>query len=126
MDLVYGRTAISHLELVWEEPVVGDYFRELGAVARVILRDQRGVGLSDRTVGTATLEDRVLRTVVFAGIADSTKLASCLGDHAWRELLGSFLAVSKAEVVRFRGRIVKTTGDGFLAPSMDRRERFAP
>ncbi len=59
VDLVYGRTAISHLELVWEEPSVAEYFRELATVARVILWDKRGVGLSDRVVGTPTLEDRM-------------------------------------------------------------------
>ncbi len=59
VDLVYGRTAISHLELVWEEPSVAEYFRELATVARVILWDKRGVGLSDRAVGTPTLEDRM-------------------------------------------------------------------
>ena len=323
VDLVYGRTAISHLELVWEEPAVANYFRELGTVARVILWDKRGVGLSDRTVGTPTLEDRmddvravmdaaksrravifgasdtaamallfaatypertlglmliepivrgawapdypfaptreeveesiqrsdedwgtppyidrmlalyapsrvadpdfkrwygrvirfgsspsasaslarmnleidvraalpavhvptlvmkcpgdlvvreansdyvaahvagaelvsipgrdhffwanpeswtaslraqkkfvtslpsslpdedrVLKSVVFADLVDSTRLASRLGDHGWRELLGSFFAASRAEATRFRGEVVKTTGDGFLA-----------
>ena len=59
VDLVYGRTAISQLELVWEEPSVAGYFRDLAKVARVILWDKRGVGLSDRAVGTPTLEDRM-------------------------------------------------------------------
>ena len=59
VDLVYGRTAISHLELVWEQPEVASYFRELGEASRVILWDKRGVGLSDRAVGTPTLEDRM-------------------------------------------------------------------
>ena len=59
VDLVYGRTAISHLELVWEEPSVAGYFAELAKVARVIVWDKRGVGLSDRMVGTPTLEDRM-------------------------------------------------------------------
>jgi class 3 adenylate cyclase/pimeloyl-ACP methyl ester carboxylesterase len=59
VDLVYGRTAISQLELVWEEPTAAEYFRELGTVARVILWDKRGVGLSDRAVGTPTFEDRM-------------------------------------------------------------------
>ena len=59
VDLVYGRTAISHLELIWEEPSVAGFFRELATAARVILWDKRGVGLSDRAVGTPTLEDRM-------------------------------------------------------------------
>jgi class 3 adenylate cyclase/pimeloyl-ACP methyl ester carboxylesterase len=73
VDLLYGRTAISQLELVWEEPGVAAYFRELGTAARVILWDKRGVGLSDRAVGTPTLEDRMddLRAVMDA--ADSRR-----------------------------------------------------
>lgn len=59
VDLVFGRTAISHLELIWEEPSAARFFRELGTMARVILWDKRGVGLSDRTVGTPTFEDRM-------------------------------------------------------------------
>ncbi len=59
VDIVYGRTAISHLELVWDEPSVASYFRELATVARIILWDKRGVGLSDRAIGTPTLEDRM-------------------------------------------------------------------
>ncbi len=68
VDLVYGRTAISQLELVWEEPSVADYFRQLATAARVILWDKRGVGLSDRDVGTPTFEDRMddLRAVMDA------------------------------------------------------------
>lgn len=59
VDLVYGRTSISQLELVWEEPEVARFFAELGTFARVILWDKRGVGLSDRAVGAPTLEDRM-------------------------------------------------------------------
>ena len=58
-DLVYGRSSISQLELVWDEPDVARFFAELGSFARVILWDKRGVGLSDRVVGTPTLEDRM-------------------------------------------------------------------
>ncbi len=60
-------------------------------------------------------EDRVLKTVVFTDIVDSTKLASRLGDRGWKDLLDSFLNASRTEVVRFRGQLIKTTGDGFLA-----------
>ena len=59
VDVVYGRTAISHLELVWEEPSITEYFGELAKACRIILWDKRGVGLSDRAVGTPTLEDRM-------------------------------------------------------------------
>jgi class 3 adenylate cyclase len=59
--------------------------------------------------------DRVLATVLFTDIVDSTKLASELGDSRWRELLEEHQALVRRHLERFGGREVKTTGDGFLA-----------
>jgi pimeloyl-ACP methyl ester carboxylesterase len=59
--------------------------------------------------------DRVLATVLFADIVGSTQRASELGDSRWRELLGSYYAVADREIDRFRGRKVKSLGDGILA-----------
>jgi class 3 adenylate cyclase/pimeloyl-ACP methyl ester carboxylesterase len=59
--------------------------------------------------------DRVLATVLFTDIVGSTEHAARLGDRRWRDLLATHDAVGRAEVLRFRGRLVKTTGDGVLA-----------
>ena len=59
--------------------------------------------------------DRVLATVLFTDIVGSTEKAAELGDRRWRELLLDYYAMIRHELVRFRGREVKTTGDGFLA-----------
>jgi pimeloyl-ACP methyl ester carboxylesterase len=59
--------------------------------------------------------DRMLATVLFTDIVDSTKKAIELGDRRWRELLGRHNALVRRELLRFRGREVETTGDGFLA-----------
>jgi class 3 adenylate cyclase len=59
--------------------------------------------------------DRVLATVVYTDIVGSTEHAARLGDRRWRDLLATHDAVVRAEVLRFRGRLVKTTGDGVLA-----------
>jgi class 3 adenylate cyclase len=59
--------------------------------------------------------DRVLATVLFTDIVDSTKRASELGDAAWRELLERHDALVRSQLARFGGREVKQTGDGFLA-----------
>jgi class 3 adenylate cyclase len=59
--------------------------------------------------------DRVLATVLFTDIADSTGRAAALGDYAWRRLLERHDALVRAQLERFRGREVKQTGDGFLA-----------
>ncbi|GAF78085.1 unnamed protein product, partial [marine sediment metagenome] len=59
--------------------------------------------------------DRVLATVLFTDIVGSTERAAELGDRRWRDLLDSYYALARRELGRFRGREVKTTGDGFLA-----------
>lgn len=59
--------------------------------------------------------DRVLATVMFTDIVDSTKRAVDLGDRDWRRLLDRHNDVVRQEIERFRGRAVKNLGDGFLA-----------
>jgi class 3 adenylate cyclase len=59
--------------------------------------------------------DRVLTTVLFTDIVSSTELAHTLGDRRWRDLLERHWDVARRELRRFRGREVKTTGDGVLA-----------
>jgi class 3 adenylate cyclase len=59
--------------------------------------------------------ERVLATVMFADIADSTRLASELGDRRWRETLESLTSAVAGELHRHRGHTIKTMGDGFLA-----------
>jgi class 3 adenylate cyclase/dihydrofolate reductase len=59
--------------------------------------------------------DRVLATVLFTDIVGSTAQAAALGDQQWRRLLDRHDEISRAEVERFRGRFVKSTGDGILA-----------
>jgi len=59
--------------------------------------------------------DRVLVTVLFTDIVSSTEHAAKLGDHAWHNLLSRHNEIVRAELTRFLGREVNTTGDGFLA-----------
>jgi class 3 adenylate cyclase len=58
---------------------------------------------------------RVLATVLFTDIVDSTKHAGDLGDRRWRELLEEHQELVRDRLRRFEGREIKTTGDGFLA-----------
>jgi class 3 adenylate cyclase len=60
-------------------------------------------------------DDRVLATVLFTDIVDSTRRAAEMGDRDWRALLDAHDAVVRTQLVRFRGREVNTSGDGFLA-----------
>jgi pimeloyl-ACP methyl ester carboxylesterase/class 3 adenylate cyclase len=59
--------------------------------------------------------DRVLATVMFTDIVDSTRRAAAAGDRQWREVLERHDELTRRQLDRFRGREVKTLGDGFLA-----------
>jgi len=60
-------------------------------------------------------EDRVLATVLFTDIVDSTRRAAEIGDRDWHALLDAHDAVVRSQLARFRGREVNRSGDGFLA-----------
>ena len=59
--------------------------------------------------------ERVLATVLFTDIVDSTRIAGDMGDARWRKLLTEHQDRVREQLARFEGREVKTTGDGFLA-----------
>ncbi len=59
--------------------------------------------------------ERILATVMFSDIVDSTSRAAELGDRRWRDLLDLIDRSIGLELARFRGRTVKSMGDGFLA-----------
>lgn len=58
---------------------------------------------------------RVLSTVLFTDIVDSTRLAAELGDRRWRELLDDCSRGWRRELERQGGNVIKSTGDGLLA-----------
>jgi pimeloyl-ACP methyl ester carboxylesterase len=62
-----------------------------------------------------TEPDRMLATVLFTDIVESTMKAIELGDRRWRDVLERHNNLVRRELLRFRGREVDTTGDGFLA-----------
>jgi pimeloyl-ACP methyl ester carboxylesterase len=60
-------------------------------------------------------DDRVLATVLFTDIVDSTRTAAEIGDRDWHALLDAHDAVVRSQLARFRGREVSTAGDSFFA-----------
>jgi class 3 adenylate cyclase/pimeloyl-ACP methyl ester carboxylesterase len=60
-------------------------------------------------------DDRVLASVLFTDIVDSTRHAAEMGDRDWHALLDAHDAIVRSQLARFRGREVNTSGDGFLA-----------
>jgi len=59
--------------------------------------------------------ERILASILFTDIVDSTAQAERMGDRAWKALLAAHNDIVAREVDRFRGRPIKTTGDGVLA-----------
>ena len=83
---------------------VGDTDRLLDEVEEFLTGSRRTVEI-----------DRVLATVMFTDIVDSTQRASSMGDRAWRDLLDAQNDILRRQLARFRGREIKTLGDGMLA-----------
>ncbi len=67
-----------------------------------------------RDHGAAELE-RVLTTVLFTDIVDSTRSAAAMGDQRWRRMLDDHDQLAQQVIGRHRGNLVKSTGDGILA-----------
>jgi class 3 adenylate cyclase len=59
--------------------------------------------------------DRILATVLFTDIVESTQVATETGDHLWHDILDRHDSETRRIVTKFGGRIVKHTGDGILA-----------
>lgn len=65
--------------------------------------------------GSADELERVLATVLFTDIVDSTRSAAELGDQAWRRLLDDHDQIARQNIGKHRGTLIKSTGDGILA-----------
>ena len=96
----------KYVELPGEDhvPIAGDMDRMLDEIEEFLTG-----------VRPVPERDRVLATVMFTDIVGSTERAVALGDHAWRALLDNHDQLVRDRINRFRGRCVKTTGDGVLA-----------
>ncbi len=61
------------------------------------------------------VDDRVLATVLFVDVANSTQALSELGDSAWKTRLEGYYRIVRNELARYRGRETNTAGDGIMA-----------
>jgi class 3 adenylate cyclase len=73
--------------------------------------------IAEFLTGTRPVADveRVLATVLFTDIVNSTATAASLGDRKWKSMLDSHDRSVREQLQRFRGREIHTTGDGFMA-----------
>jgi class 3 adenylate cyclase len=58
---------------------------------------------------------RILASVLFTDIVDSTARAAALGDSVWAQVLDRHDAIARSAIASYGGRFVKETGDGVLA-----------
>jgi pimeloyl-ACP methyl ester carboxylesterase len=72
-DLLVIGGFISHVEQMWEEPDLVSFLEQLSRVARIIVYDKRGLGLSDRVGATPSLEQHVGDALAIARAAGSTR-----------------------------------------------------
>jgi class 3 adenylate cyclase len=81
------------------------------------IHEQVGDAIEEFLTGSvhASESRRVLATVLFTDIVGSTALAERLGDRRWRDLLDAHHSTVRRELLRSRGREVRSLGDGFLA-----------
>ena len=95
-----------YVELGGEDhlPFAGDFDAVLDEVEEFLVGSRR-----------ATESERALATILFTDIVGSTEKAAELGDRGWRQLLERHDAAVRHQLSLYRGREVKTMGDGFLA-----------
>jgi class 3 adenylate cyclase len=65
--------------------------------------------------GEEAVLNRVLATVLFTDIVDSTAQSATMGDHGWRAVQERHDQLVRGQIARYNGREIKTLGDGFLA-----------
>jgi class 3 adenylate cyclase len=91
----------------------GDHMMTFGDV-ETLLGDVEEFITGHRETLSTDIE-RVLATVLFTDIVDSTRSAADLGDKKWRQLLDRHDQLAKEMIEKHRGTLIKSTGDGILA-----------
>jgi class 3 adenylate cyclase len=112
IPLLFGQylaSHITHAKLI--ELDGGDHLYWVGHPEEILGEIERFV----TGARSAPRSERVLATILFTDIASSTARAAELGDKRWREVLDRHYQVIARQLERFRGDMVKTTGDGVLA-----------
>ena len=112
LTIDHGRYLVDHIEGARFVELPGaDYVVGIGDVDSVV--DQVEEFLTGAPAAIDT--DRVLATVLFTDIVGSTERSAELGDQRWRDVLDAHDRLAERQLSRYRGTLVKTTGDGLVA-----------
>jgi class 3 adenylate cyclase len=107
-----GRYLAEHIQGARFVELPGaDYGLELGDVDSVVDEIQEFLTGKPAAIDT----DRVLATVLFTDIVGSTERSAALGDQRWRDVLDAHDRLAERQLARYRGTLVKATGDGVIA-----------
>jgi class 3 adenylate cyclase/pimeloyl-ACP methyl ester carboxylesterase len=107
-----GRYTAQHIpDAKFVEVPGDDHFPFVGDVDSIVDEVEEFLTGSRRTREL----DRVLATVLFTDIVDSTRIAADLGDRRWTELLAEHHRLVQDELARHRGKVVRVEGDGTLS-----------
>jgi pimeloyl-ACP methyl ester carboxylesterase len=112
IDIRHSRYLAEHIPGARYVELPGAEAITFGAGATAVLDEIEEFLTGARPTADA---DRILATVMFSDIVDSTQHAAQMGDRQWRDLLESIESTVVHELSRFRGRAVKQMGDSFLA-----------
>jgi class 3 adenylate cyclase len=115
VPVAMGKYLAEHIPGARFAELPGDWHVNAAPGAEDDALDEIEEFLTGRRHEPVTPVDRVLKTVLFTDIVDSTARAASEGDRRWHELLDAHDSTIRRELGRFRGEEVNTTGDGFLA-----------
>lgn len=113
VDVRHGRYIAEHIPGARYVELDGQDHFPLAGDAQAVDREIEAF-LAD-LMGVRPRADRVLATVLFTDIVASTQRAAALGDEQWKALIAAHDSRVRTELARFRGKEIKTIGDGFLA-----------
>ncbi|MGH2970211.1 MAG: adenylate/guanylate cyclase domain-containing protein, partial [Solirubrobacteraceae bacterium] len=128
-DIVFVPQTFSAIEALWEHPTVARFFERLGGLGRVVLFDRRGTGMSDRTGGTATLEEQVddVHAVMDAARAERADLIAIMEGGAMAMLFAASAPERVRSLVLFAAFARSTRAEDYPAawPAEDRERSMA-
>jgi class 3 adenylate cyclase/alpha-beta hydrolase superfamily lysophospholipase len=114
VPVALGRELAQHISgAKYIEYSVGDHYAWLGDTGALLGDIEEFV--TGHRQGASAEPERVLATVLFTDIVDSTRNAVKVGDQHWRHLLDSHDQLAQQIISKHRGILVKNTGDGILA-----------
>jgi class 3 adenylate cyclase/dihydrofolate reductase len=118
--LFADRIDTHHLRLVAARPfasgvVLLTYVPETQEPTSPYLDEYAWTEEQTRSLQAAQNVDRILATVLFTDIVDSTARAAAMGDRAWRQLVDRHYELAQSEAHRWMVQHIESTGDGIMA-----------